>query len=364
MGEHRGRPKLQPTEIYYIDSLPQIGKTEWAIKKMIEYSKQGDGVMIYTCNSAQQLREIYHRLIEEENVPKVKVSLIDTDPNTGYQCEDRFVEERVYATMRQKNPNYESSDGYTRSVLFPGSLVLMHNNAFWYTHLHWVFNQDTFPRKDQITVIIDDAQEFPVTKANFVVEGKENIDLFLNAANIKSISKYTEKLDYYFLNSFTARELRQVEEQLLKNEKLLREYSHEYLIPPFWTDGYFFDYPIVLKATQYQSTKYGSSYADTSLYFEACFSPLELLHKWKKVWLVGSFLKSSLFFHTCNSPYNKKKRPKQYNPIEMVDVTPWCVDEKVVQEKSEWFKNHITIANIGVEDVSEECIDGVVGVVR
>lgn len=135
---------MEKQKIYYLSCPPGVGKTRLAVHRMQAHLRESKGLIVYVAPTIDLLKEVRSFLckgLEDSEREKIRTAVSET-------VERGTVSFRLTALL-----NGESLPGLPMQRLAPGSVILM-------THRGFLSLPDTLPRKDEMTVIFDEAYKF------------------------------------------------------------------------------------------------------------------------------------------------------------------------------------------------------------
>lgn len=134
---------MSKTIVHYLSSLPGVGKTKMAVQKMRRHLQGTDGIIFYVAPTINLLDEVQGNIVRDlprEQTRKVRMVVSMEDDTLPVNL-------KISKMLRGFRKN-----GVT-TKLEGGSVVLMTHEGFLKLH-------DDLPRKDEITVIFDEARKF------------------------------------------------------------------------------------------------------------------------------------------------------------------------------------------------------------
>jgi hypothetical protein len=131
-----------PKKVKYISGLPGIGKTEWAVRRMVEVLKSEEGLVLYVAPTTRLLREVHERLATECPERIKHIRKFYTESVGAGQVGSSFV-----SALRGKR----NSNGRKIKEIKEGSILLMTHQGFMSVH--------TIPRSEELELIFDESRK-------------------------------------------------------------------------------------------------------------------------------------------------------------------------------------------------------------
>lgn len=270
---------MSKTDIHYLSSLPGVGKTKLAVKMMRKHLRGDDGVIFYVAPTIDLLVEVRGNIEKGlDKALKKKVRLV-VGNDSG-----RSVQLRVSKLMS----GHKSEEERVRRI--PGGGILL------MTHEGFLTLEDELPRKDETTVIFDEARKFTAKMKPIKLASDKERRMFARLVEENS-TPLLDRMDRETgFQKFSLDEWPRNLKQMTESSASRKKYAELY--------------EVVESATNFRTDLYvRASSANSNYHFYEVIIPSRVFDGFKNVILMAAFLEDSQMWHLLQNSSQIRLRP-------------------------------------------------------
>ena len=329
------------SKIHYIDLKPGVGKTHWAINRMVDHLVkspcEADGVIVYVAPTIALLKEVLEKIKAEGVLLNNVYTITSTSGSAvketirsvfeGYDTYLRVKQEFLRANKPIDTKEFEDTvllqcfKENRNSKINDGGIVLMTHEAFWMSD--FAGDRPTFLHQDKIEVIMDETRQCFLGNIDIHITKEGLYDKCLQYFDIQPETTFTEVSQSLIDPDSLYARLPELYNELSKKEReKLKEFVTRY------------GANIYIKVKAYATEKQKDSFC-----IDFVQIPYAGLVGWKNLTIIASFYRDSQLYHIIEA---SKSIGNMRYAFEQVNIS----DQINAKERIKWLRTRYKSTDI------------------